>query len=90
MSPNVIVTWTLATAFIVVILAAVAYSRYLLHSQPRSIDEYGFVIMTIMTPPNDAPAQRSLSDPTTPDLATNRIPTYLDLSALRPPGDTSR
>ena len=90
MSPNVIVTWTLTTAFVVLILAAVAYSRYLLHSQPRSTDEYGFVVMTIMTPPDGVPTQRSLSDPTTPGLATNRIPTYLDLSALRPTGDTSR
>jgi hypothetical protein len=80
MSPNVIATWTLATAFIAVILAAVAYCRYLLHTQPRSTDAYGFVVINITTP---------LPDATTPDSATNRTPAYLDLSVLRPPDDMS-
>jgi hypothetical protein len=84
MTPNAIVAWIFTSAFVLLILAAVVFCRYLLRRQPHTTDMFGFIDMTILA---HITTRQPLADPTTltnPDL----VPTYLDISALRSADDT--
>jgi hypothetical protein len=88
MSPNAIAIWTFTTVFLVLMLAAVVYCRYLLHRQPRTADtdDFGFYDLDIMTSPTTSPTV-PMTSPLTP--RQGRLPAYLDITALRPSDDTS-
>jgi uncharacterized membrane protein YcaP (DUF421 family) len=84
MTPITIATWIFISAFILLLLAAVVFCRYLLHRQPHTTDVFDFVYMTILA---RVTTRQPLADPTTP-INLDLLPAYLDILALRSTDDT--